>query len=56
MTHKVAVNPWDGTKAFIVDLSMTQVVDKDLVKILSRYGHEWDHANQMIREALEMLG
>jgi glyceraldehyde 3-phosphate dehydrogenase len=35
---------------------MTQVVDEDLVKILSWYDNEWGRANQTIREALEMLG
>lgn len=38
--------------ASIVDLSMTQVVDGDLVKIMSWYDNEWGYANQMVREAL----
>ena len=40
--------------ASIVDLSLTQVVDQDLVKIMSWYDNEWGYANQMVREALEL--
>jgi len=40
--------------ASVVDLSMTQVVDHDLVKIMSWYDNEWGYANQMVREALQM--
>jgi glyceraldehyde 3-phosphate dehydrogenase len=42
-------------RASIVDLGMTQVVDGDLVKIMSWYDNEWGYANQMIREALRNL-
>jgi glyceraldehyde 3-phosphate dehydrogenase len=42
------------TYASIVDLSMTQVVDQDLVKIMSWYDNEWGYASQMVREALEL--
>jgi len=38
--------------ASIVDLSLTQVVDQDLVKVMSWYDNEWGYANQMVREAL----
>jgi glyceraldehyde 3-phosphate dehydrogenase len=41
--------------ASIVDLSMTQVVDGDLVKVMSWYDNEWGYANQMVKEALRML-
>ncbi len=41
-------------RASIVDLSMTQVVDGDLVKVMSWYDNEWGYANQMIREAIRM--
>jgi glyceraldehyde 3-phosphate dehydrogenase len=40
--------------ASIVDLSLTQVVDRDLVKVMSWYDNEWGYANQMVRVALEL--
>lgn len=39
--------------ASIVDLSLTQVVEQDLVKVMSWYDNEWGYANQMVREALQ---
>ena len=42
--------------ASIVDLTMTQVVDRDLVKVMSWYDNEWGYANQMVREALQWSG
>lgn len=39
-------------RASIVDLSLTQVVDGDLVKIMSWYDNEWGYAAQMVRQAL----
>jgi glyceraldehyde 3-phosphate dehydrogenase len=38
-------------RASIVDLKMTQVIDGDLVKILSWYDNEWGYASQMVRVA-----
>jgi glyceraldehyde 3-phosphate dehydrogenase len=35
----------------VVDLGMTQVVDGDLVKVLSWYDNEWGYSSQMVREA-----
>ncbi|MCC6823287.1 MAG: type I glyceraldehyde-3-phosphate dehydrogenase [Verrucomicrobia subdivision 3 bacterium] len=42
-------------RASIVDLGMTQVVDGDLVKILSWYDNEWGYVSQMIRHAMHRL-
>jgi glyceraldehyde 3-phosphate dehydrogenase len=36
----------------IVDLTMTQVVDGDLVKVMAWYDNEWGYAAQMVREAV----
>ena len=41
--------------ASIVDLTLTQVVDGDLVKVMSWYDNEWGYASQMVREALSFL-
>jgi len=35
---------------------MTQVVDGDLVKIMSWYDNEWGYASQMVREAAALAG
>lgn len=40
--------------ASIVDLTMTRVVDGDLVKIMSWYDNEWGYANQLVREGVSM--
>jgi len=42
------------SRASIVDLSMTKVVDGDLVKVMSWYDNEWGYTNQMIREAVRI--
>jgi glyceraldehyde 3-phosphate dehydrogenase len=41
-------------RASVVDLGMTQVVDGDLVKVLSWYDNEWGYASQMIRKAARL--
>ncbi len=41
-------------RASIVDLTMTQVVDGDMVKIMSWYDNEWGYASQMVRMAAHM--
>lgn len=43
-------------RACVVDLTMTQVVDGDLVKVMAWYDNEWGYTNQMIREAKQVLG
>jgi glyceraldehyde 3-phosphate dehydrogenase len=40
------------TRASIVDLELTKVVDGDLVKVMSWYDNEWGYASQMVREAV----
>jgi glyceraldehyde 3-phosphate dehydrogenase len=39
------------SRASVVDLGMTQVVDGDLIKVMSWYDNEWGYSNQMVREA-----
>ena len=41
-------------RASIVDLELTQVIDGDLIKIMSWYDNEWGYANQMVRQAVAM--
>ncbi|PSN05732.1 type I glyceraldehyde-3-phosphate dehydrogenase [filamentous cyanobacterium CCP5] len=41
-------------RASIVDLTMTQVVDGDLVKIMAWYDNEWGYASQMVKEAVRV--
>lgn len=43
------------TRASIVDLGMTKVVDGTLVKIMSWYDNEWGYTSQMIREAVRLV-
>ena len=42
------------SRASIVDLTMTQVVGGNLVKLMSWYDNEWGYSAQMVREALRM--
>jgi len=42
--------------ASLVDLSMTQVIDGDLVKVMSWYDNEWGYSSQMVKEAARILG
>jgi glyceraldehyde 3-phosphate dehydrogenase len=42
------------THASIIDLEMTQVVDGDLVKVMSWYDNEWGYTSQMVREAVRL--
>jgi len=43
-------------RASVIDLAMTQVVDGDLVKVMSWYDNEWGYANQLVREAVRIAG
>jgi glyceraldehyde 3-phosphate dehydrogenase len=36
----------------IVDLSLTQVVDGDLIKVIAWYDNEWGYANRLVEEVL----
>jgi glyceraldehyde 3-phosphate dehydrogenase len=44
------------SRASVVDLDLTKVIDGDLVKVMSWYDNEWGYANQMIREAVAITG
>ncbi|HEX7183801.1 MAG TPA: glyceraldehyde 3-phosphate dehydrogenase NAD-binding domain-containing protein [Thermoanaerobaculia bacterium] len=44
------------SRASVVDLDLTRVIDGDLVKVMSWYDNEWGYANQMLREALSLTG
>ena len=50
----VSVDVIQDPRATVVDLSMTKVVDGDLVKILAWYDNEWGYASQMIREVVRL--
>ena len=41
-------------RASIVDPGMTQVVDGDLVKVMSWCDNEWGYSNQLAREAVRI--
>jgi glyceraldehyde 3-phosphate dehydrogenase len=41
-------------RAAVVDLGMTQVVDRDLLKVMSWYDNEWGYSSQLVREALRI--
>ncbi len=40
------------TESVIVDLSLTQVIDGDLVKIFAWYDNEWGYSNRLIEQAI----
>jgi glyceraldehyde 3-phosphate dehydrogenase len=39
------------SRASVIDLGLTQVIDGDLVKVMSWYDNEWGYSSQMVREA-----
>ncbi len=51
VSSDIVQNPYGS----IIDLTMTQVIDKDLVKVMSWYDNEWGYVNQMIRQAVKLL-
>lgn len=42
------------SRASIIDLGLTQVVDGDLVKVMSWYDNEWGYSSQIVREAVRL--
>jgi len=44
------------SRAAVVDLEMTRVVDGTLVKVIAWYDNEWGFTHQMVREAQSTLG
>ena len=38
------------SRASVIDRDLTQVVDGDLVKVMSWYDNEWGYASQMVRQ------
>jgi glyceraldehyde 3-phosphate dehydrogenase len=53
--HLVSSDIIKDPRASIVDLTMTKVIDGDLVKIMSWYDNEWGYTAQMMREAQRLL-
>jgi len=41
-------------RASVVDLNLTQVIDGDLLKVMSWYDNEWGYSSQMVREAVRI--
>lgn len=42
------------SRAAIIDSELTQVIDGDLVKIMSWYDNEWGYSSQLVREAVRI--
>jgi glyceraldehyde 3-phosphate dehydrogenase len=43
-------------RAAVIDLGQTKVVDGTLAKVMAWYDNEWGFTNQMVREAVSILG
>ena len=41
-------------RASVVDLGLTQVVDGDLIKVMTWYDNEWGYASQLVRAAVRI--
>ncbi len=50
VSSDIVQSPYAST----VDLSMTRVVDGDLLKVMTWYDNEWGFTNQMIRQIIEI--
>lgn len=50
VSSDIVKSPYAST----VDLSMTRVVDGDLLKVMTWYDNEWGFTNQMIRQILQI--
>lgn len=50
VSSDIVKSPYAST----VDLNMTQVVDGDLLKVMTWYDNDWVFTNQMIRHILEI--
>jgi glyceraldehyde 3-phosphate dehydrogenase (phosphorylating) len=44
------------SRASVIDLGMTQLVDGDLLKVMSWYDNEWGYSSQLVREASRIVG
>jgi glyceraldehyde 3-phosphate dehydrogenase len=53
--HLVSSDIIGDPRASIVDLTMTMVVDGNLVKVMSWYDNEWGYTAQMLREAKRII-
>jgi glyceraldehyde 3-phosphate dehydrogenase len=42
------------SRAAVVDLDLTKVIDGDLVKVMCWYDNEWGYANQVVRAAISL--
>jgi glyceraldehyde 3-phosphate dehydrogenase len=42
------------SRASVVDLGMTHVVDGDLIKVMSWFDNEWGYSSQLVREAVRI--
>ncbi len=43
------------SRGSVLDLELTKVIDRDLLKVMSWYGNEWGWVNQMLREARSLV-
>jgi len=43
------------SRASVIDLGMTQLIDGDLLKVMSWYDNEWGYSSQLVREASRLI-